>query len=138
MVPQTTSLGKLITYDIYSSIKQNQSLAWHLGPQALGKLRTYDIYLSIKQNQSLAWHLRPQALGKLRTYDIYSSIKQNQSLAWLLEPQALGKLITYDINSSINTYGIYSSLPSYLTEPRPCLVPQTACFGQINTYWHLL
>ena len=50
-------------YDIYSSIKQNQSLAWFLGPQALGKLITYDIYSTIKQNQSLAWFLRPQAWG---------------------------------------------------------------------------
>ena len=50
----------------------------------------YDIYSSIKQNQSLAWFLEPEALGKLITYDIYSSIKQNQSLAWLLGPQAWG------------------------------------------------
>ena len=87
----------------------------------------YDIHSSIKQNQSLAWLLGPQALEKLITYDMYSSIKQNQSLAWLLGPQALGKLITYDIYSSINTYGVYSSSPSYLIEPTPCLVPQIAC-----------
>ena len=75
---------------------------------------------SIKQNQSLAWFLGPQALEKLITYDVYSSIKQNQSVEWLLGPRVLGKLITY---------GVHLSSPSYLTEPRPCLVPWIACLG---------
>ena len=38
MAPQTTDLGEIITYAIYTSFKQNLSPAWLLGPQTWGKL----------------------------------------------------------------------------------------------------
>ena len=56
-------------------LNKTKGLAWLLEPQALGKLITYDICSSIKQNLSHTCVLRPNASGKLMTYGIYSSIK---------------------------------------------------------------
>ena len=64
----------------YLSIRQNQSLAWILGPQTLGKLMTYGNYLSIRYNQGLKWILGPQTLGKLITYDNYLSLNRTKVL----------------------------------------------------------
>ena len=82
------ALGKLITYEICSSIKKNLSHACVVGSDGLGKLITYDICSGIKQNLSHACVLGPDALKKLITYGIYSSIKQNQRPC--MAPQTTG------------------------------------------------
>ena len=40
VAPRTTGLGEIKYLHIYSSIKQNLSPAWLLGPQAYGKFIT--------------------------------------------------------------------------------------------------
>ena len=43
-------MGKLITFDKYPSVRQNEALVWILGPQSLKRLITPSIYLSDEQN----------------------------------------------------------------------------------------
>ena len=78
-------MGKLITSNNYLSFRQNQGLAWLLGPKTLGKLITSGNCLSVKQNQGVAWILGPQALKKLTTLNIYLSDKHD--LKWSLAPR---------------------------------------------------
>ena len=50
MVLRLKSMGKLITFDKYPSVRQNKGPVWILGPQSLKRLITPSIYLSDEQN----------------------------------------------------------------------------------------
>ena len=53
MVLELKPMGKLITFDNYLSIRQNQGLAWSFRLKPMRKLITSDNYLSVRQNQGL-------------------------------------------------------------------------------------
>ena len=55
MVLGLKPMGKLITFDNYLSVRQNQDLAMVLGLKLMGKLIIFDNYLSVRQNQGFAW-----------------------------------------------------------------------------------
>ena len=126
-------MGKLITSGNSLSVRQNQGLAWLLGPQTLGKLITSGNYLSDRQNQDLAWILGPQTLGKLITSGNCLSVKQNQGVAWILGPQVLKKLTTLDIYLS-DKQDLKWSLAPQITYP---VLIQQRC-KQMSTHEHHL
>ena len=99
MVLGLKPMGKLITFDNYLSVRQNQGLAWSSNSNLWGKLITFDKYLSVGQNKGPVWILIPQSLKRLIISSIYLNDKQNLKGVRLLGLPTLSPF-SKDVNSS--------------------------------------